>query len=403
MYDISSPEYKTVTHFNEGDNSDIIKVLENNFYPALKQAGVIAKNLHGDTFEDSCYNVWKYLKNDITYKADGVVHQKILLPVRLVADGVGDCKSFALFSASVLGAMGYKVGFCYASYSASSIPTHVYCIAEYHGKKILIDGVWHSFNSEKKFTHKKIHWMKISTLSGVGDLENVPTEKIREKINFWVGRLDNYLPGSSERMKIRERIIQLRNIYRERTGTDIGKTKAGQVLAVGKKVSLSPGRNAFLGLIKINARGIATRLSNALSKNPSGLEKMWATKLGGSFKSLKKAIEIGKGKKPFLGAKNVKGVSGPELVALALPVIASISKFLKGIKGDKGEVDGSLIEDGIDAGGDASLNLDSSDVQITDKNKGADHDESGFSLSPKVLMLGGAGLLALIFLPKMMK
>ena len=403
---IGTPEYKTITHFQDGANGNIISILEKNYPSALSQVTEIAKEFKGETLKDSAFNVWSYLKNNIQYKADGSIHQKILLPKRLVADKIGDCKSFSLFGASVLGAMGYRVGFCYASYSSNPTPSHVYVIAEDKKKnRVIVDGVWHSFNSEKTFNHKKIHWMKISTLSGVGELNDMTTEKIVEKIKMWRNSIDNYAPGSSERIQIRKRLSDLFTIYKERTGTEIGKTKkgGGKVGKGIKKVALSPGRNAFLALIKLNARGVASRIANALIKNPSGVENMWVKKLGGSFASLKKAVEKGKDKKPFLGAKAVKGIEGPELVALALPVIAAVGKFLKEIKGDVGDSSGSLEADGVEAGGDASVDLDSPDTEVSDKGKGADHDGSGFSLSPKVMLIGGLVVAGILVVPKLMK
>ena len=402
---IGTPEYKTVTHFQDGANGDIISILEKNYPSALNQVSEIAKEFKGETLKDSAFKVWSYLKDNIQYKADGSIHQKILLPKRLVADKIGDCKSYSLFAASMLGAMGYRVGFCYASYSSNPTPSHVYVIAEdKKGNRVLVDGVWHSFNSEKSFNHKKIHWMRISTLSGVGELNDLPTEKIIERIKVWRGRIDNYAPGSSERQQIRKRLSDLVAIYKDRTGTEIGKTKGKGKVGKGiKKVALSPGRNAFLTLIKLNARGVATRIANALIKNPSGVENMWVKKLGGNISALKKAVEKGKDKKPFLGAKTVKGIEGPELVALALPVIAAVGKFLKGIKGDVGDAAGSLESDGVEAGGDASVDLDSPETEVSDKGKGADHDGSGFSLSPKVMLIGGVLLAGIFVVPKLMK
>jgi len=74
----------------------------------------------------------------------------------------------------------------------------------------------------------------------------------------------------------------------------------------GKRVALSPSRSAFLGLIKLNYRGLATRMGAFLDrdlKNWKKLEKKYC-KLGGGADSLRKSVNQGKNKKPLLcGAK----------------------------------------------------------------------------------------------------
>jgi hypothetical protein len=86
----------------------------------------------------------------------------------------------------------------------------------------------------------------------------------------------------------------------------IGKKK-GRVKAffkkaggVAKKVSLAPVRNAFLALVRLNARGLAKKLNIALQKDSSTTKQFWE-KLGGNFNALQNAINAGKSKKPLAG------------------------------------------------------------------------------------------------------
>jgi len=125
----------------------------------------------------------------------------------------------------------------------------------------------------------------------------------------------------------------------------------------GKRVALSPSRSAFLALIKLNYRGLASRMGAFLDRDPQNwkkLEKKYCT-LGGGVDSLRKSVNQGKNKQPLLcGAKckaklpaNFSGYSldgldfdynyptGAEetaaAAATATPVLTSISATLTAI------------------------------------------------------------------------
>ena len=98
------PKWKTKVEFpnqKEDDNDDIRQVLEANYPAAVEQVKDFRKNFEGLTLEETCYNVWQYLRKHIDYKGDGD-NQDIRLPARLIADGTGDCKSYALLAAAIL-------------------------------------------------------------------------------------------------------------------------------------------------------------------------------------------------------------------------------------------------------------------------------------------------------------
>ena len=402
------PDFINKINYIDGNNSDIISVLESNFSRGVSEAENFAYKFKGKNIEDTGRNIWNFLKNKISYSADGF-NQKIVLPNRLMhyasSNETSDCKSFALFSNSILAALGYKVCFRYVSFNNNKTPTHTYSIAEdNNGNKIIVDGVWNKYNEEKKYTHKIDHCMNISTLSGINGVMDLTAPEIKVKIERWYNRIANYPKGSSERTQIIKRINELEQIYKSITGLEgIGKTKKDKNKGGGgvKKVVLSPGRNAFLGLLKLNVRGLAKRLSIQLVKNPDKLKAKWI-KLGGSFKNLEKAIGIGKDKKPLLGeSKKNKSINGYEigvveetLLASSMPVLIAILGFLQKV-GDKDKGDDTIIQDGVDAGG-QNESADNMDIDLNDK---ADH--TGLSISP-VMILGGVALVggAYYFLTK---
>lgn len=103
-----------------------------------------------------------------------------------------------------------------------------------------------------------------------------------------------------------------------------------------KKVALAIPRNAFLGLIRLNFRGLATRLSNQIKKDPAKVRAMWL-RLGGDPEKLFSPVEKGAKKKRLLGAEEnfmlINGVgeaaTATTLLASAAPIIAVVAKFLK--------------------------------------------------------------------------
>ena len=402
------PDFINKINFIDGNNDNIISVLESNFPRGVMEASNFAYKFKGKNINETGKNIWNFLKNKINYSADGF-NQKIVLPNRLMhyatTNEPSDCKSFALFSNSILASLGYKVCFRYVSFNNNKTPTHTYSVAQDNfGNKIIVDGVWNKFNEEKQYTHKIDNCMNISTLSGIEGVMDLTAPEIRTKIENWYGKIANYPKGSSERMQIIKRINELEQIYKSITGLEgIGKAKTNKPKASGlKKVALSTGRNAFLGLVKLNVRGLAKRLSIQLEKNKEKTKAKWI-KLGGSFKSLEKAINLGKGKKALLGeSKKNKSLNGHDelgvisetLLVSAMPVLVSILAFLKSV-GDKGEGDALLVQEGVDAGG----KTDSADNMNIDLDDKADH--SGFSISP-VMILGGVALVggAYYFLTK---
>jgi hypothetical protein len=277
---ILSVNFKNSLIVENSFNSDIIKTIHASFPIAVKQVkqNDFYKYFDFGTAEKTAKAVWLFLRNYIVYKRDEDDKQQILLPGRLIyerssfSDGFNnnqssDCKSYALFAAAIMAANGYKVGFRYTSYRASETPTHVYTFLP--DENIIIDGCYKLFNEEKKYTFKKDHIMNTYVLSGING---------------------------------------------KKKG---GKKKGGKKTV--KKIALSVPRNSFLGLVKLNVFGLATKLLAARKKDPKKVEALWK-KLGGNINALNKEIDRGAKKKAILGgkktkeiAKGLKGIDDPAL------------------------------------------------------------------------------------------
>ncbi len=373
-------------------NNDIIQAIHNLYKIGLLQTRDYAKNFKAGSRMQTAKNVWDFMKRKITYKRDPNHKQMIRLPNRFVNDADGDCKSFALFAASILGNLGMPVTFRYAGYrDGSNIPTHVYMTTtDENGKEIIVDGVYRAFNKEKPYKFKKDYKMEVLALaddvSGIGKFR-LPGRKFRRLKNelfsslpgnersFRAGKLKYFL-NKKLKSKIGEFDNDLGYLGDESTYADVSgiygkkrkkKKKRGgffkkigkgikKVAQVVKKVSLVPMRKSFQALVAVNFLALASKLKLAMIKKPGKVEKLWK-KLGGNPNSLKKTIKRGSKKKPIFGKrpKGVRGIGTIEiegigaapvaaLMASAGTILAAFASILKGIKGGGG---GGASEDAI--------------------------------------------------------
>ena len=136
----------------KADNKDIRDLLVKLVPKAKAQMVTFAQNFKGKNPQDTCKKIFDYIKSNFSYVADGG-EQIIKLPSALLRKKVGDCKSYSLFTASILENLKIPYKFVYASYSSNPIPQHVYVVTE---NGCIIDVVYGIFNEEKK-TNLQIH------------------------------------------------------------------------------------------------------------------------------------------------------------------------------------------------------------------------------------------------------
>lgn len=396
---IGSPEFKNNLNSSYGSNRDIIKSLNSALPKAYNEVLLIAPYFRGRTPEETSYKIWYFLKNKIAYIKDKAGYQFIKLPRRMLDEKSADCKSKSLFTAAVLKQIypEAKIFLRYASYSNLNVPTHVYTVMILNNKTYLIDSVYKAFNEEKQFNYKTDYEMKIYTLSGFED-ETINGRKERKQ-------------KRQERKETRQEKRQERKQTRQEKRQD---RKSGKKPGVLKKVALAAPRAAFLGILALNVKGLATKLNKAISINPAKVQELWTKKLGGEFEQLKKVAEKGSTRKMigyipdyekddyYLGQRSIEAepVSTATAVATAAPVILAVVALLKQILPKKDyEESGNTrdIEDmskkapGADAGTD------------TGADEGADAGadaEGGFFAKNKILIFGGAAALALFFIMK---
>ncbi len=142
---------QTITIKKRGNNSDIINTIHSYMPYAIGQSKKRASIFKGKDNKETCRNIWSFLKHNIKYVEDSVHFQDVKLPDRLVKERKGDCKSYSMFTGSILDCLGIPYKFAYTSYTNSKTPQHVYVQTD---DGIIIDAVWKKFNDEKPYTYK---------------------------------------------------------------------------------------------------------------------------------------------------------------------------------------------------------------------------------------------------------
>jgi len=176
------------TIYTNGGTSDIIRVVMMAYdIESDTQIYELAERLKGSTTVETCHNIWKYLVENINYRADsdGNDGEMIRTPARLVHDRKGDCKSYSLFTAVILRYLKIKHVFRFVSYSSVKEATHVYCVAFDKGREVVIDAVAkqqlnYDFGFEKQYSFRcdmANGGTKISYLAGFA-----PGHKVRKGV-----------------------------------------------------------------------------------------------------------------------------------------------------------------------------------------------------------------------------
>jgi len=142
---------QTIVIKKSGNNADIINALHKYMPYAVQQSKKRASMFKGKDNKETARNIWSFLKHNIRYIEDSEHFQDIKLPDRLIKERKVDCKSFSMFTGSILDNLNIPYKFAYTSYTDSKTPQHVYVQLD---DGTIIDAVWKKFDSEKPYTYK---------------------------------------------------------------------------------------------------------------------------------------------------------------------------------------------------------------------------------------------------------
>jgi hypothetical protein len=277
----NAPIYKGIKNYNDGDNKDLRKQIMDVTPEAVAQMRGSAKYFKGKDDRETCYKIWKFLKTNIRYEADGE-YQIVRLPSALLATKVGDCKSFSVFTSAVLTNLGIPNHYVMTSYGKDPTPSHIYVVTD---SGIICDAVWTTFNAEKSPTYRykaKPNNMNNKGLGGgctaMGATSSVP--------RFKVGMNGSAVPYFRAGMN--------GNCGCGCSGCKCGMGyPGGQGMGKANKYTFSVPRQVILGIFSLNVGGLATLLQN--KGNMTDVENTWK-KIGGDVAAVRTAIRDGASK-----------------------------------------------------------------------------------------------------------
>lgn len=322
------PDYraKVITGWQQTD--DIIKAINQQHKINLPYAAKIKHLFYAGSERATAKKIHDFLRNEIQYKVESGNKQTTKSLSRFVHDGFGDCKHFSIFTNCIMDACGFMPCYRYAGYTHGKGFVHVY--SYFPKSKTICDAVLPGFNTEKTPLIKKDIKMSLYRLSGVDEIGAINFDKIKKNVAKANAKASNV---------VNKAVKEIPNA-------------AKKLASTGNIVSMAVPRNAFLGLVKLNVRGLATGLSQVIAKKGTGGLQFWEL-LGGNMAELTKVIQSGASKKRIMGpveesesyneiygGYSADGVSigEPVTIATALasaaPIILKVTDVLKkaGIK-----------------------------------------------------------------------
>jgi hypothetical protein len=178
-----------------GDTRDIASAVISVYNSDYSQVSELAQTLQGASIEDTCKNIFNYLLDHVNYNEDPAGVQWVKTPARLLADGSGDCKSFAIFIASCLRCLGINHCFRFVSYNQRKDATHVYVVVKTQGiaSEIILDAVVRVkglpiFNYQEKYTYKTdMNGTNIYKMAGVPQRTSNILPSAEDRYTVWIG------------------------------------------------------------------------------------------------------------------------------------------------------------------------------------------------------------------------
>lgn len=151
---IPPPLGKSAIIHQQGDTGDIISViLEADAMPQAQNDTVNFAPYFAPPTLDKLEKLWHFTRHQIKYIADKEGHERVKLPSATWAEGYADCKSLSLLIGSILRNLGVPFVYRFAAYNGNPNVTHVYPVAYFQGREIILDAVHHRFNEEEPYSY----------------------------------------------------------------------------------------------------------------------------------------------------------------------------------------------------------------------------------------------------------
>jgi len=253
----------------------------------------------GDDNEETGKNIFDFIKKNVPYVIESEDRQLVKSPAAILHTQA-DCKCYSLFIGGIAQALNIPFCFRFASYKPNQKnPGHVFIV--FHpgtSNEIWVDPVLNYFDYKKQYCYaidKKPRKMAIYSISGIGATKATKKEK--------------------------------KKVILKKITKGLGKGTKGVL-----KVAAAPARNAFLGLVRLNVSGLATKIMKVWAKNPSKLTNFW-NGIGGQINKLLDTAKKGASKKRILGFEEggMIGFAIPAALTAASPILAKFAALLKSV------------------------------------------------------------------------
>lgn len=228
-----------------GRTHHIITEVLNTYYTYRHTAHQFAQQFARATEELTARAIFDYIITHIRYQEDPDGVQWIKTPARLLSDASGDCKSMAIFTATMLYNLHHPFTIRFVSFTQNPAPTHVYIVTR---TGIIIDPVERInnqpiFNYATPYTHKIDYPMettRISRLSGIGAEPDTTTQPLFITQTIAANYLQSELelateilavnPADTQARTIANTITIATNLYTNATGNPDAMQRAAHLL-----------------------------------------------------------------------------------------------------------------------------------------------------------------------------
>lgn len=338
------PYYGTdekVINDEDQDTNGIIDYVKICHKEEQKEYDEIAGEFWRGNAKDTASDLFKFLKQHVTYRVEPEKFQSVKTPGVIMAHGYGDCKHYALFINGVCDALNRsgKPIACKYRFVADNPDTevhHVFAVVNDGSKEYWVDPVISRFNERPNFYNIKDYKMAVHYLRGTSNFNDLAQVGLSINVKKFVKGMQTNVANLGKGAKVDASNIK-KGITQAAHGVAVDAANTGKGIAIdankAKTAVLSvaglPMRKAFLSLVALNVLSFATDLDAHL--NDKSLRDKWES-MGGNFDTLKQAISNGK-KRPRIGCViGIVGVDDAAIagwMALASAAIALLGTFLK--------------------------------------------------------------------------
>lgn len=265
---VGAPDGGSKELYADGLTLDILNQVVSEARQSCKQVEKFSGHFRKGSVRETAETIWRYIRENITYRLDPLGIQWIKTPARVIADGFADCKGYSILASSLLNCLGIENKLRFVSYNQAKKVSHVYVVAFHNGKEILLDACLPEFDTEKPFTHKIDKMTRIVRLSGPDEYISATPVEINPGET---SEADFELQLLRERLQLEQQIAQEINGI----GTTLDRTYDYNIEMVEEALAeiRGIGQIGFLKRIFRKKKG-GTKVGNFLRKATSTAKKV---------------------------------------------------------------------------------------------------------------------------------